>query len=147
MSKKNEFGHDEISGVPSFEYLDDKPAKRTETVSVKKEEKTEVVAGPPVKKGSLLDRLVNVFKKNPSAPAEKKSIEVKVEAPVLPQTPPDAPASPAVFSDKMFKWRIPADTKAVKVRVLNENGSLVNEYNISTYIQLKPGQILQVISE
>lgn len=48
---------------------------------------------------------------------------------------------------KSIKWRVPVDTKQVVVQVCESNGRLINEYTISNFITLHPGQILRVLAK
>lgn len=51
------------------------------------------------------------------------------------------------IESKSVKWRVPEDTTSVIVQVCESNGRLINEYTISNFITLRPGQILRVLAK
>lgn len=98
--------------------------------------KEKVVAGST----SLFGKLKSVFGGQKVAKAPDAPISPVNDKPETKLTEPSK-------MDTSVKWQVPPGTLKVKVRILESNGRLINEYNISDFITLKPGQILQVVAE
>jgi hypothetical protein len=89
-----------------------------------------------------------------AAPIIPKSVPV-----VAPIVPIDLkPKSPAPVSEPVaetqictgepdnFRWRVPEGVTSVKLRILSRNGTFQNEYPLSSYIEMKPGQQFNLIT-
>lgn len=148
MANKN----DEINPM-GFGYLADDDKKKPENKIEKTEPKAEESAPEEIyttqespqetkpASGGFFSRLKNVLKPKPKAPV---------------QQPKAQPVSKPVNEDKQsvepeevrsIVWRVPSNTKSVRVQVMEPNGRLINEYTISNFIKLEAGQKLKVIAD
>ena len=73
--------------------------------------------------------------------------EVAKGCPIAPTCPITNPAPSGLITEKEFKWQVPEDTRSVTVRILERNGRLINEYEISRFLTIKPGQKLHLLSK
>jgi hypothetical protein len=73
--------------------------------------------------------------------------EVAKDCPIAPSCPLTNPPLRGILTEKEFKWQVPDDTRSVTVRILEKNGRLINEYEISRFISIKPGQKLHLLSK
>lgn len=156
---KNPIGFGTENNPLGLGYLNDdgapEPKQRKSITDYKKKEESHAPAKPVFTEqknssASFLDQIEKVLQAKPTTKEP-----VKKEQPAMPINPtkPSAP-EPVVDASttqeenpRSVKWRVPPGTKSVKVQICESNGRLINEYNISSFIKLSPGQILKVVAE
>lgn len=90
--------------------------------------------------------LTNPFTKIKDYFNPKKETSEPKETTVSPTTQLNTPTVATQTSNKMMTV-VPPGTKKVTVKIKEPNGRLINEYEISRFISLLPGQKLEVIFE
>lgn len=50
------------------------------------------------------------------------------------------------ITEKDFFWSVPNNTNTVYIQVYDDKEKLLNQYNISRYITLNPGQSVRIIA-
>jgi hypothetical protein len=103
-------------------------------------------------KGVILKQLVKLNHSPAKIEAEPEVVAPVITEP-LPATVAEAnkPATTCQqnsdLTSRNFKWIVPEGTSKVVIRLLTDKGAYLDEYTITDFITINPGQKIQVIAK